>query len=54
MLLVHAQNHWPEYISTMLWPFALKAAQDWLNQLNVNLEGTTPDMRFSGVAAAAL
>ena len=26
-LLVHAQNHWPEYISTMLWPFALKAVQ---------------------------
>ena len=25
-LLVHAQSHWPEYITTMLWPFALKAA----------------------------
>ena len=35
----------------MLWPFALKAAQDCLNQLNVNLDGTTPDMRFYGVAA---
>ena len=50
-LLVHAQSHWPEYISTMLWPFALKAAQDRLNQLNIDLKGTTPDMRFSGVAA---
>ena len=50
-LLVHAQNYWPEYISTMLWPFALKAAQDCLNQLNVNLDGTTLYMRFSGVAA---
>ena len=38
----------------MLWPFALKAAQDRINQLNVNLEGTTPDMRFSGVTAASL
>jgi len=35
----------------MLWPFALKAAQDRMNRLNVNLDGTTPDMRFSGVAA---
>ena len=50
-LLVHAQNYWPEYISTMLWPFALKAPQDRLNQLNVNLDSTTPDMRSSGVAA---
>ena len=38
----------------MLWPFALKAAQDRLNQLNVDLKGTTPDMRFSGVAAVNL
>ena len=53
-LLVHAQNYWPEYISTMLWPFALKAAQDRLNQLNFNLYGTTPDIRFSGVAAKNL
>ena len=50
-LLIHAQNYWPEYISTMLWPFALKAAQDCLNQLNVNLDGTTPYVIFSGVAA---
>ncbi|KAL7464587.1 hypothetical protein ACHAXS_004925 [Conticribra weissflogii] len=32
-LLLHAQRHWPEYITTMLWPFALKAAQDRMNQL---------------------
>ena len=31
-LFVHAQNYWPEYISTMLWQFALKVAQDRLNQ----------------------
>ena len=50
-LLVHSQRYWPEYITTMLWPFALKAAQDRINQLNMNLDGKTPDMRFSGVAA---
>ncbi|KAL7454506.1 hypothetical protein ACHAXS_000333, partial [Conticribra weissflogii] len=38
-LLLHAQRHWPEYITTMLWPFALKAAQDRMNQLHVNLDG---------------
>ncbi|KAL7463024.1 hypothetical protein ACHAXS_005996 [Conticribra weissflogii] len=42
-LLLHARRHWPEYISTMLWPLALKAAQDRLNQLNVNLDGKTPE-----------
>ncbi|KAL7502463.1 hypothetical protein ACHAXN_000893 [Cyclotella atomus] len=25
-LLLHAQHHWPKYITTMLWPFAVKAA----------------------------
>lgn len=51
-LLVHAQTFWPEYISTMLWPFALKAAQDRHNQLNIDLQGKSPDMKFSGVAAS--
>ena len=50
-LLVHAQGLWPEYTTTMLWPLALKAAQDRLNQLNVNLQGMTLDMQYSGVAA---
>ena len=27
-LLLHAQRHWPEYVTTMLWPFALLAAAD--------------------------
>ena len=53
-ILLHAQSHWPEYITTMLWPFALKAAQDRLNQLNMDLDGRTPDMKFSGVAAQSL
>ncbi len=53
-LLLHAQQHWPEYITTMLWPFALKAAQDCMNQLHVNLDGLTQEMAFSDVAAATL
>ncbi|KAL7464148.1 hypothetical protein ACHAXS_004483 [Conticribra weissflogii] len=31
-ILLHAQRHWPEYITTMLWPLALRAAQDRMNQ----------------------
>ena len=53
-LLVHLQGLWPEYINTMLWPLALKAAQDRLNQLNVNLHGLTPNMRYSGATALTL
>ena len=53
-LLVHAQGLWPEYITTMLWPYALKAAQDRMNQLNIDLDGKTPDMKFSGVASTNL
>jgi len=38
----------------MLWPYALKAAQDRINQLNIDLNGKTPDMKFSGVASTNL
>ncbi len=30
-LLLHAKRHWPDYITTMLWPFALKEAAYRLN-----------------------
>ncbi len=53
-LLLHAQCYWPEYITTMLWPFALKAAQDRTNQLHVNLDGLTPKMAFSDIVTATL
>ncbi len=32
-LLLHAKRMLPEYISTILWPFALKCAKDRLNNL---------------------
>ena len=38
----------------MLWPFALKAAADRKNQLNMDLDGNTPDMKFSDVATKSL
>jgi hypothetical protein len=31
MLLLHAKQHWPDYITTMMWQFALKEAAYWLN-----------------------
>eukprot|EP00957_Ditylum_brightwellii_P022844 1723792-Ditylum_brightwellii.AAC.1 len=27
IMLLHAKRHWPEYITTMLWPYALKMAE---------------------------
>ena len=46
-LLLHTQRHWPEYIFTMLWSFALLAAADRLNNLHVDLDSKTPEMKFS-------
>ena len=52
-LLLHAQRHWPEYISTMLWPYALLAAADRLNNLHVDMDGRTPEMKFSHTSGVA-
>ena len=49
-LLLHAQRYWPEYISTMLWTFALLSAADRLNNLHVDLDGKTPEIKFSQAA----
>ncbi len=47
-LLLHAQHHWPECVDTMLWPFAVKAAIDCLNNLQIDLDGHTPSSKFFG------
>ena len=46
-LVLHAQRFWPEYITTMLWPFALVASADKMNNLHVDMNGKTPEMKFS-------
>ena len=48
-LLLHTQRHWPEYITTMLWPLALKAASDRMNKLSFNDSLESPLSRISGV-----
>ena len=45
-LLLHAQRHWPEYVDTMLWPFAVKAAIERLNCLQMDLNGNTPNAKM--------
>jgi hypothetical protein len=41
-LLLHAKRMLPEYILTILWPFALKCAKDRLNFLVHQADGQTP------------
>ena len=41
-LVLHAQRHWPEYITTMFWPSALVAAEDRMSNIHVDMHGQTP------------
>ena len=50
-ILLHAMRYWPEYITIMFWPFAAKCAEERMNNLTINLEHKTPDMRFSRAKA---
>jgi hypothetical protein len=51
-ILLHAMRYWPEYITTMLCPFAAKCIEDRINNLTVNDHGTTLEMNFSGSQAS--
>ncbi|KAL7505265.1 LOW QUALITY PROTEIN: hypothetical protein ACHAXN_002766, partial [Cyclotella atomus] len=46
-LLLHAMRYWPKYISQILWPFAVKCAEDRINNLHVDVDGMTAEMRFA-------
>ena len=53
-MALHAQSCVPEYISTMLWPFALLAAANRINNLHIDVNERTPEMRFSKVLGATI
>ena len=36
-MLLHAQRHWPEYITTMLWLFTLLAAAEQMNNFHIDV-----------------
>lgn len=48
-LLLHGMRLWPEMISSMFWPFAMKAAAEAHNKLSVDEDGSTPESRLYGV-----
>ena len=47
ILVLHDQHHWPEYITTMFWPFALLTAAERMNNLHGDMHGQTPEMKIS-------
>jgi hypothetical protein len=46
-LPLHAMHHWPNYILAILSSFAIKCAEDNLSNLHINIEGLSPEMKFS-------
>jgi hypothetical protein len=48
-MLLHAKRMLPEYISTILWPFALKCAEDRMNNLVHRADGRTPYQTLTGL-----
>eukprot|EP00978_Attheya_sp_CCMP212_P001535 scaffold3163_cov60-Attheya_sp.AAC.5 len=45
--LLHAKRHWPEAITTILWPFALKAGVKAHNDFKLDADGKAPIQKFS-------
>ena len=48
-MLLRAKRHWPEAITTMLFPYAIKAAGARHNRFHMNNNGLSPLELFSGV-----
>ena len=48
-LLLHAKQHWPDYITTMMWPFALKEAAYCLNRLSLRSDGRSCEATFFNI-----
>ena len=48
-LLIHAIRLWPEYTTTMMWPFDLKEAAFRLNKLYIRTYGRINEATFFGI-----
>ena len=48
-ILVHAKRCWPECVDTILWKFAVRAAIEILNFLQLDLDGHTPTTKFYNI-----
>ncbi len=53
-LLLHAKRMFPEYISTILWPFAVKCYEDRMNHLVHPANGHTPFEMLAGLDSAPI
>ena len=51
---LHAIRYWPKLITIMLCPFATKCAQDRMNNLHVDLNLETPDIKLSNAKAVKI
>ena len=48
-LLLHAICHWPNYTTSMMWPFALKESSFCLNKLSIQADGRSNEITFFGI-----
>eukprot|EP00957_Ditylum_brightwellii_P052287 3965565-Ditylum_brightwellii.AAC.1 len=48
-MLLHAKKYWPEYITTMLWPYVLKATKVNFNKYDVDDKGALPKEKFANI-----
>jgi hypothetical protein len=54
-ILLYTKRMLPEYISTiLLWPFALKCTDDWMNNLVHRADGQTPYQALTGLDPISL
>ncbi len=53
-MLLHAKWMLPEYISTILWPFALKCCEDCLNNFVHHADNQTPYETLAGLESSKI
>ena len=49
IMLLHAISRWSEAVSVQLWPYALRTANDQMNMIPMDVNGTTRIEMFSNV-----
>eukprot|EP00957_Ditylum_brightwellii_P042268 3201509-Ditylum_brightwellii.AAC.1 len=48
-MLLYADRHWHEYITTILWSYALKLMEIHSNKFDINEDGLLPEEKITGI-----
>eukprot|EP00957_Ditylum_brightwellii_P210078 15364542-Ditylum_brightwellii.AAC.2 len=48
-MFLHTKRYWPGYVTTVFWPYVLKATEAHCNKYDIDDDGVSPEEKFANI-----